>query len=278
MTSALSKALRPVVQIVDQFRGRGGDPVPPAMTDDPQVQPYVGGHGPDGVLLVHGYTGTPQSMRPWADHLEAAGFAVSLPRLPGHGTHWRELNQTTWTDWYAHADAAFADLRGRCDRVFLAGLSMGAALGLRLAEQHGPEVAGLVLVNPVLTASHPLLRVLPVLRHLLPSLAAIANDVADPAATEIAYDRNPLHAMHSQTRLWADVVAGLDRVSQPLLVFRSEQDHLLDGASVALLKERIGSADAEFRTLTRSYHVATLDYEADEIFTASVEFYRRLAR
>ena len=93
--------------------------------------------GPNGVLLVHGFTGTPQSMRPWAEHLEAAGFAVSLPRLPGHGTHWKELNQTAWTDWYAHADAAFAALRARCDRVFLAGLSMGGALSLRLAEQHG---------------------------------------------------------------------------------------------------------------------------------------------
>lgn len=277
VTSPLSQALRPVVQLVDKVTGRGADPVPPSMADDPAVQPYEAGDGRNGVLLVHGYTGTPQSMRPWAEHLAAAGFTVSLPRLPGHGTSWQELNGTQWTDWYAHADAAFTALRERCERVFVAGLSMGGALGLRLAEQHGDEVAGLVLVNPAINAKHPLLRALPLLRHLVPSLGAIADDVADPAVTEVAYDRNPLHAMHSQTLLWTDVVSGLERVTQPLLVFRSEHDHVLDPSSMEILREKVSSADVEFTTLTRSYHVATIDYDAPEIFEASVAFFRRLS-
>jgi carboxylesterase len=277
VTSVLGQALRPVVRLVDRFRGRVDDPAPPSLADDPAIQPYEAAGGRDGVLLVHGFTSTPQSMRPWAEHLAAAGFAVSLPRLPGHGTHWKELNQTAWTDWYAHADSAFAALRARCDRVFLAGLSMGGALSLRLAEQHGDEVAGLVLVNPAVHIADPRMKILPVLHHVLPSLAAIGNDVADPSSREVAYDRNPLHALHSQTYLWADVVAHLDRVTQPLLVFRSEQDHVVDPSSLAILKERVGSVDVEYRTLTRSYHVATLDYEADDIFAASVEFFRRLS-
>lgn len=272
----LAQALRPVVRLADRIRGGQEDPVPPSLTEDPAALPYAGGSGPVGVLLVHGFTGTPQSLRPWAEHLEADGYAVSLPRLPGHGTHWRELNQTEWTDWYAHADAAFTELRDRCDQVFVCALSMGGALGLRLAEQHGDDVAGLVLVNPAVNITDPRMKILPVLRHLVPSLAAIGNDIADPAAREIAYDRNPLHALHSQTRLWADVVAHLDRVTQPLLVFRSDADHVVDPSSVAILKERVASADVEFRTLTRSFHVATLDYEADEIFAASSAFIRRL--
>jgi carboxylesterase len=277
VTSLLGQALRPVVQLVDRLRGPREDPLPPAIADDPAVQPYEGGSGRTGVLLIHGFTGTPQSLRPWAEHLAADGFVVSLPRLPGHGTHWRELNQTAWTDWYAHADAAFADLSDRCDQVFIAALSMGGALGLRLAEQHGAAVAGLVLVNPAINITDPRMRILPVLHHLVPSLAAIGNDVADPAAREIAYDRNPLHALHSQTKLWADVITHLDRVTQPLLVFRSEQDHVVDPSSVAILRDRLVSSDVEFRTLTRSFHVATLDYEAEEIFTASSTFFRRLS-
>ncbi len=273
----LGQALRPVVRLVDMVTGRGKDPIPPSMADNPAIEPYAAGDGPNGVLLIHGFTSTPQSMRPWAEHLAAAGFRVSVPKLPGHGTHWKELNTTQWIDWYAHADAAFSALRDRCERVFVGGLSMGGALSLRLAEQHGDQVAGLVLVNPVVTARHPLLKALPLLRHLVPSLGAIANDIADPASTEVAYDRNPLHAMYSQTQLWADVVAGLDQVTQPLLVFRSEQDHVLDPSSVAILKEQTRSADVEFRTLTRSYHVATIDYDAPEIFEASVEFFRRLS-
>ncbi|MDN5760817.1 MAG: alpha/beta fold hydrolase [Microlunatus sp.] len=272
----LSNLLRPVVRLADRLRGAHQDPVSTVMADDPSVQPYAGGSGADGVLLIHGFTGTPQAMRPWAEHLETNGFTVSLPRLPGHGTHWRELNQTAWTDWYAHADAAFVDLRARCDRVFLAGLSMGGALCLRLAEQHGNGVAGLVLVNPALNITDPRMKILPVLRYLVGSLAAIGNDVADPARQEVAYDRTPLHALHSQTFLWADVVAHLELITQPVLVFRSEQDHVVDPSSLAILQDRLGT-NAEYRTLTRSYHVATLDYEAEEIFAASSEFFRRVS-
>ena len=277
MTSALGQALRPVVQTIDRLRGHRADPVPPSLADDPAVQPYEAGAGRNGVLLIHGFTSTPQSMRPWAEHLEAAGFAVSLPRLPGHGTHWKELNQTAWTDWYAHADAAFLALRARCDRVFIAGLSMGGALGLRLAQQRGGQVAGLVAVNPVVTHRDLRIKAMPLLHLLVPDLRAIGSDIADPAGREIAYDRTPLHALNSQTQMWADVRENLDRVTQPLLVFHSEQDHVVDPSSLAILKERVGSSDAEFRTLTRSYHVATLDYEAEDIFTGSVEFFRRLS-
>ena len=95
-----------------------------------------------GFLLCHGFTGSPQGLRPWAQHLAGAGHTVSLPRLPGHGTSWQELNRTTWHDWYAAVDAAFVELRSRCDRVVVGGLSMGGALSLRLAQQHGEEQQG----------------------------------------------------------------------------------------------------------------------------------------
>lgn len=280
MTSLLSRALEPVIRLVDRLPVRGAEPgsesASSSIAEDPAIQPYAAGDGPVGVLLVHGFTGTPQSLRPWAEHLAAAGYTVSLPRLPGHGTHWKELNATQWIDWYAHIETAFNELRERCAQTFICGLSMGGALSLRLAEHHGDAVSGLVLVNPAINITDPRMKILPVLSRLVPSLAAIGNDVADPAAQEIAYDRNPLRALHSQSKLWADVVAHLDQVTQPLLVFRSEQDHVVDPSSVAILKERVGSTDAEFRTLTRSFHVATLDYEAQEIFDASVRFISRL--
>ena len=205
MTSALGQALRPVVRLVDRLRGRSEDPLPPSR---PTIRrsSHDAGDGPNGVLLVHGFTSTPQSMRPWAEHLEAAGFAVSLPRLPGHGTHWKELNQTAWTDWYAHADAAFAVLRARCDRVFIAGLSMGGALGLRLASSAAMTSPG--WWSSTLRSTHRDIRmkILPVLHHLIPAApAAIGNDVADPGGPGDRVRPHPLHALHSQTHLWADV-------------------------------------------------------------------------
>ena len=105
-----------------------------------------------GVLLCHGFTGSPQSLRPWAEYLAGAGLTVSLPRLPGHGTTWQEMAMTRWEDWYAEVDRAVGELRAGTDEIFVMGLSMGACLALRLAELHGSAVTGLVLVNPSLTA------------------------------------------------------------------------------------------------------------------------------
>jgi carboxylesterase len=235
------------------------------------------------VLLSHGFTGSPRAIIGWAHHLEAAGFRVLVPRLPGHGTSWQELNQTVWTDWYACVDDAFATLRSRCEQVFVAGLSMGGALALRLAEQHGSRVSGLVLVNPAINLSEPrrwvyLLWALPVLSHLIPSLAGPANDIAMPEQDESAYLRWPLRAMNSQTLLWAEVRRNLYRVDQPLLVYRSIHDHLLDPSSVRLIKDGVRSSDQAYVELRRSYHVATLDYDAEDIFDGSVAFFRRLTK
>lgn len=251
---------------------------PTTAAVQPYAEPYADGDGRIGVLLCHGFTGSVRSMRPWADHLVQAGYRVSAPRLPGHGTSWPELNRTQWTDWYGEVDRAFTDLRAECDQVFLGGLSMGAALCLRLAQQHGAEVSGLALVNPVVKIADPRIHILPILMRLFPSLGAIANDIAAPGVDEGAYDRNPLRALHSQTFLWADVRAHLAEVTQPLLVFHSRVDHVVDPSSVTLLRGAVGSTDATYVTLARSYHVATLDYDAAEIFQGSSDFFSRLTR
>ena len=101
------------------------------------------------------------------------------------------MNQTRWPDWYATVDRAFAELRRSCDRVFLTGLSMGGGLAIRLAEQHGDAVAGLAVVNPSIASADPRMRALPVLRHLVPSVAGISSDIALPDVLEGGYEREP---------------------------------------------------------------------------------------
>jgi carboxylesterase len=251
--------------------------LPVTTSVHPDAQPYEGGSGASGVLLCHGFTGSPKSMIGWARHLEAAGFRVLLPCLPCHGTSWQELNRSIWTDWYSCIDEAFTTLQDRCERVFLAGLSMGGALSLRLAEQYGHQVAGLVLVNPAINIADPRMRVLPILRAI-PSLAGIVNDIAMPGQDECGYDRLPLRALHSQTLLWADVRRNLDRVDQPLLVYRSIHDHVVDPSSVRLIRAGVRSSDQTYVELERSYHVATLDFDAENIFDGSVAFFRRLTK
>lgn len=252
------------------------DRAPAASTVAPYAEAYQGGTGRVGVLLCHGFTGSARSMRPWAEHLAQAGFRVSLPRLPGHGTSWQELNRTEWTDWYAEADRAFSTLRSECDQVFLAGLSMGAALCLRLAQQHGDAVSGLVLVNPAVNITDPRMRILRVLCRLQPSIDAIGNDIAKPGVDEGAYSRTPLVALYSQTQMWADIRRNLARVDQPLLIYHSRVDHVVDPSSLAIIKTGVSSTDASYVTLERSYHVATLDHDAEDIFTGSTEFFSRV--
>ncbi len=147
------------------------------MTVLPGAEPYSHEGGPTGVLLCHGFTGCPQSLRPWAEYLASEGLTVSLPRLPGHGTTWQEMNRTRWEDWYAEVDRAFGELQAATTEIFVMGLSMGACLALRLAELNGAAVSGLVLVNPSITADTKLFLLAPVLKVFVPSLKGVGSDI-----------------------------------------------------------------------------------------------------
>lgn len=242
------------------------------------AEPFHRGGGATGVLLCHGFTGTPQSLRGWAQYLADAGLSVALPLLPGHGTDWREANLTTWEDWYGCVDREYAALAQRCTDVFVMGLSMGGALALRLAQRHGSAVAGVVVVNPSVLSKNPKLRVLPVLHRFVPSLAAIGDDVRKPGVTELAYDRTPLRALESLRRTWPVIRADLPRVSAPLLVLRSLVDHIVEAESSAEVLAKVSATDKTEIVLHDSYHVATLDHDAERIQSASLAFVRRLAR
>jgi carboxylesterase len=233
--------------------------------------------GDVGVLLCHGFTGSPQGLRGWAQALAEAGYTVDLPLLPGHGTTWQEMNRSTWRDWYGTVDASFAGLRARCSTVVVGGLSMGGALALRLAIEHGTDVAGVVLVNPAVKVEDPRLRLLPVIRRVVSSFPGIASDIAKPGSTELAYDRVPLHALASFLQLQADVVPRLPSVTSPLLLLRSAVDHVVPASSSRLILDRVGSADLAEIVLADSYHVATLDHDADRIVAESLAFLTRVA-
>lgn len=94
-----------------------------------------------GVLVCHGFTGNPQSMRGLATAFAAAGFTVELPLWPGHGTSIDDMLETSWDDWSVAAETAFAELSSRCTSVVVAGLSMGGTLAAWLATSCGWRVA-----------------------------------------------------------------------------------------------------------------------------------------
>jgi carboxylesterase len=247
----------------------------------PGAEPYAYDGDDIGVLLCHGFTSTPASLRPWAESVAAAGHTVRLPRLPGHGTTWREMGRTTWAHWYAELETAFAELRAVSRVVVVGGLSMGGGLALRLAQQYpagdGTGVDALVLVNPAVRVDDPRLKALPVLRWVLPWLPPVGNDIKKPGVVEDAYDKLPPHAVHSMLAGYRTVVADLPAVRQPVLLFRSPEDHVVPASSSAQILDRISSTDAEEVLLEDSFHVATLDNDAPMIFNRTLSFIDRIA-
>ncbi len=244
----------------------------------PGAEPFSHEGSATGVLLCHGFTGTPQSMRPWAEYLADAGLSVLLPRLPGHGTTWQEMARTRWEDWFAEVDRALAQLRSWSDEIFVMGLSMGGCLALRLAELHGRAISGLVLVNPSVTADTPLFRLAPVLKLVIPSLKGIGSDIKKEQSSELGYDRTPVKAAATLPGLWRVTSEHLGEVSQPVLTFKSTTDHVVGPKSLELLRSRLPAGQLEVRELPDSYHVATLDNDAETIFTGSLEFVRTHSR
>ena len=174
-----------------------------------------------GVLLVHGFTGSPASMKPWGRHLAEQGYAVEVPVLPGHGTRWQDLNQVSWTDWYAQAERSFDALRTTCEAVVVCGLSMGGSVALRLAEERGDQVSGVVLVNPFVSSNRKELKAIPLLKHVVPGLKGVVNDIKKPGQDEVGYPKLPLKGLAQVMEMWKVVVPDLGRVTQPLLYFRS---------------------------------------------------------
>lgn len=236
------------------------------------AQPFHAGNGRVGVLFCHGFTGSPWSLLEWARITADAGYRVALPRLPGHGTTWQELNLTSWRDWYATVERSFHELRDQCDQVFVAGLSMGCALALRLAEKYPDDVTGLVLVNPAVLGAPKMLAV-PLLQLVKSSAKAIGSDIADTTVSEHAYERTPLKAANSMMKMWIDVRACMDLVSCPLLVFRSATDHVVPAASTAFVLSHVSSDEIIERLLEHSYHVATMDHDKEQVFRESLEFF-----
>jgi carboxylesterase len=250
-------------------------------TDDPTAplsiaaRPELTGGRRIGMLLSHGFTGSPASMRPWGEYLGQRGYGVQVPRLPGHATTWQELNTLTWDDWYGEVARVFDQLCLDHDAVVVGGLSMGGALALRIAADHPDRVAGVVLVNAAVATNRLDVKLLPVLKHVVRSFPGIGNDIKKPGGDEYCYERTPLKAIHTLMRAWGPLIEDLPKVTAPLLYFRSAEDHVVDEASQPIITSRVSSSEIIERPLSESFHVATLDNDAPQIFEESAEFVAR---
>jgi carboxylesterase len=232
--------------------------------------------GTTGVLLQHGFTGCPASMRPFGEWLAARGLTVAGPRLPGHGTSWEDLEGTTWHDWERESESALEDLAARCSTVVAVGLSMGGALVLHLGAKHPALLKGVVTINGDIR--RPTLALASILRLFMRSTKGVGNDIKKAGQDEIVYDRVPLRSAVQLGKLYRTAQQELPSVRLPLLVFSSTVDHIVKPSNSRYIYERAGSDHKELIRLPNSYHVATLDFDADLIFERTLAFSGALAR
>ncbi len=230
-----------------------------------------------GVLVLHGFTGNPSSMRRQATALADLGYHVELPRLPGHGTTIADMLTTSWADWSGEVEAAYQRLAERTDSIVVMGLSMGGSLTLWAGLQH-PEAAGLVLVNPA-TVTQPD-EVVAMLQEMIDEgstvMPGIGSDIADPDVAEIAYEGTPLVPLLSlQQEGIAPMADRYGELSMPILLFTSHNDHVVPPANSEHLAANV-AGEIEHVWLERSFHVATQDYDRDVITDGAAAFVARV--
>src|SRR5437773_3918438 len=255
-------------QRMSPWTAAGTSCVPPKTT-------AMGTTGRSGVLLLHGFSGSPLEMTPLADALARAGWETSIARLAGHGTSPDDLARVTWQEWVASAREAYQDLRQRCRRVALVGLSMGGALALHLAAADPPAavvtISAPVRIRPLLaSATRVASKVMPV----VPVLVRLVPRDADVRPYWSPYSRIPLAAAGQLELLLAETRRVLPEVRVPLLVVQGRRDWIIPRDSADEILRLAAGVPATMLWLQRSGHVATLDRDRAVLADAVTEFLR----
>jgi len=242
----------------------------------PGAEAFSFGEGSVGVLLVHGFTGSPASTRPLGEWLAGQGLAVEGVRLPGHGTDLHDLRHRRAAEWMAEAAHGLDAISSRCRTVVAFGLSMGGAIVLALAASRPSDVHGLALANPYVFDRRHLL--IPVGKRFLRNVPGTPNDIAKPGTDEMAYDRMPVPAIVSMAAMMKRVRAALPSIRQPVVVFASTVDHVISMSNPRRILARIGSERTELVPCPGSFHVVTLDHDAELVRERILAFAHELDR
>ena len=234
------------------------------------------GHGADAVLLIHGFTGQPFTMRPLAQAFFAEGFRVELPRLPGHGTSVEDLESYRFADWKALVEERYLDLQQSCEHVVVVGLSMGGTLACWLAEHHR-EIAGLILINPLIeqTTQENMDALHRELQAGRTTYASPSSDIKWQCRIGQRYDATPIRPLLSLLEGAISVRDDLGEITAPILLLTSREDHVVPPATGDTIVRQVQS-HVERIYLENSYHVATLDHDAPELEARAVAFARKV--
>ncbi|MFT9846019.1 alpha/beta hydrolase [Aneurinibacillus sp. REN35] len=239
----------------------------------PDAEPFfMEGNGDIGVLVQHGFTGTTQSMRFLGESLAENGYTVYAPRLRGHGTHYEDMEMTTYQDWIASAEEGLNKLKASCSDIYVVGLSMGGTIALHLAEEH-PDIRGIMLINAAIRIENFQALAGETARYL----DAIGSDIKAPDIQELAYAKTPVASIKELLTFKDRVAERLASVTCPTLVLVSREDHIVPPADSDYILANIGAELKEKVILENSYHVATLDNDKELIARQCAAFIHEIS-
>jgi carboxylesterase len=225
-----------------------------------------------GVLLVHGFTGAPPSMRPWGEFLHSKGYTVRVPLLPGHGSTPEDLNDVKWQEWPDKVTKELRELQKSCDTIFLIGLSMGGGTVLNVAESNNDVIKGIILVNPWIHLPGITVEISFLASRFQKMRSSVGGDIKRPGISEFGYDATPMRGVYQALKMLRVTRKNLGAITVPVQLFHSVEDHTLPVSNTEIILAEIGSKDKTRIELVNSYHVATLDYDQELIFQNSLTF------
>jgi len=245
---------------------------------------YLDADSPTGVICIHGITATPHEVRWLGEHLHTAGFTVMAPRLAGHGTHYSALERVYWQDWVQSALDAYHLLRGRCDKVMVAGLSMGSLVTLMLGTT--VDVAALAVMASPLRMNARLLPYAAQIKYLKSKwdfrdetdfprrLREEQLTRGEPNVGRVRYEICPTHALGELYTLSETTRAALPKVTAPTALIYSKGDQSVSYDNLAIAQAGLTNASVvEAHTLEKSGHILTQDMEKNTVFQIVTDFF-----
>lgn len=230
--------------------------------------------GPQGILLIHGFTATVAEVRPMAKRLHAAGYTVAGPLLPGHYTRPEDLNHVRWQDWVQVCEETYRRLQSDCQQVVVGGESTGGLISLYLAAQH-PEAAAVLLYAPALRLNLSTLDALR-LRLMAPFVPWVPKQNMDSDTLWQGYPVNPLKGTLQLLALQRQVAPRLGEVRQPTLIVQGRLDTTVHASVPDQIASGVRAQIVEKHWMAQSAHCVLLDRELDQVTGLTLKFLARV--
>ncbi len=238
--------------------------------------PFYYSGGKTGILLIHGFTGTPSELRPMGQYFMERGYTVYAPLLAGHGTSPEDMLKTGWQDWWESVLVAYERFRKeKLEKIFVAGLSMGGSLSLYLAAQK--PVNGVISMCTPVWIRDKRAMIVDLVRFFMPYKVRRSQKPPEIEQHLVPYDRTPLKCVGSLNRLIRQVRNAMPRVQAPTLIVQACRDETVLPESADYIYKNISSREKYLSWYENSSHLITLDRERKKLFQEVEEFIQKVS-